>query len=52
MTQKSIPLICTFLLKYESTKCLGQIWFLIYGPKTSKSIGMRHSLNYSISQTS
>ena len=30
---------------FAKTTCLGKIWFLSYGPKTSKPIRMQGSLN-------
>ena len=57
--KKFYPFRFAFLLQYESanaffifakTTCSQKIWFLRYGPKTSKQIWMENSLNYNISQ--
>ena len=56
--QKSYPFRYAFLLHYESanglstfgmTTCLGRIWYLSYGPKTSRPIRMQDVFNSQIS---
>ena len=36
---------------FTKTTCLGKIWILSYGPKTSRPIRMQDSLNCSVLQT-
>ena len=47
----NMNVVTVFKLSAKTT-CLENIWFLRYGPKTSRRIRMQDSLNFNFSQTS